>query len=61
LRDKVVVALDLPTNKSTTIKLGGVFADGQKVRDYYSGKSAVVKRGSVNFGTRNALVLVGQE
>jgi alpha-amylase len=61
LRDKVVVALDLPTNKSTTIKLGGVFADGQKVKDYYSGKSAVVKRGSVNFGTRNALVLVGQE
>ncbi|MYM24148.1 alpha-amylase [Duganella sp. FT135W] len=61
LRDKVVVALDLPTNKSTTIKLGGVFADGQKVKDYYSGKTAVVRGGSVNFGTKNAVVLIGQD
>jgi alpha-amylase len=50
----VVVALDLPTNKSATIKLHGVFANGQKVKDYYSGKTAVVKGGSVNFGTKNA-------
>lgn len=61
LSDKVVVALDLPTNKSSTIKVHGVFANGQKVKDYYSGKTAVVKGGSVNFGTRNALVLIGQE
>jgi alpha-amylase len=61
LRDKVVVALDLPTNKSTTIKLHGVFANGQRVKDYYSGKTAVVRGDSVNFGTRNALVLIGQE
>ncbi|HEX5341620.1 MAG TPA: alpha-amylase family glycosyl hydrolase [Duganella sp.] len=61
LRDKVVVALDLPTDKPTTIKLGGVFANGQKVKDYYSGKTAVVKGGSVNFGTKNAVVLIGQE
>jgi alpha-amylase len=38
-----------------------VFANGQKVRDYYSGRTAVVKGGSVNFGTRNAVVLIGQE
>lgn len=61
LRDKVVVALDLPTDKPATIKLGGVFADGQKVKDYYSGKTAVVRGGSVNFGTKNAVVLIGQE
>jgi alpha-amylase len=58
--DKVVVALDLPTDKSTTINLHGVFANGQRVTDYYSGKTAVVHGGSVNFGTKNALVLIGQ-
>ena len=60
VQDKVVVALDLPTEKASTIKLHGVFANGQKVKDYYSGKSAVVKNDSVNFGTRNAVVLIGQ-
>jgi alpha-amylase len=58
--DKVVVALDLPTDKSTSINLHGVFANGQRVTDYYSGKTAVVHGGSVNFGTKNALVLIGQ-
>ncbi|MYM38591.1 alpha-amylase family glycosyl hydrolase [Duganella qianjiadongensis] len=61
LQDKVVVALDLPTDRSTSIALHGVFADGVKVRDYYSGKSAVVRHGAVNFGTRNAVVLIGQD
>ncbi|MRX07275.1 alpha-amylase [Pseudoduganella sp. FT25W] len=61
VRDKVVVALDLPTTKATTINLHGVFANGQRVKDYYSGKTAVVRGGAVNFGTRNALVLIGQE
>jgi len=61
LHDKVVVALDLPTSHSTSIPLHGVFADGVTVRDYYSGKRAVVRAGQVNFGTRNALVLIGQD
>ncbi|TFW16329.1 alpha-amylase family glycosyl hydrolase [Duganella callida] len=61
IHDKVVVALDLPTDKPTVINLHGVFANGQKVKDYYSGKVAVVRGGTVNFGTRNALVLIGQE
>lgn len=61
LHDKVVVALDLPTDKPASIKLHGVFANGQKVKDYYSGKTAVVKGDSVNFGTKNAMVLIGQE
>jgi alpha-amylase len=60
VNDKVVVALDLPTDKATSIKLHGVFANGQRVTDYYSGKTAVVQGGSVNFGTRNAVVLIGQ-
>ncbi|MCU6496802.1 alpha-amylase [Rugamonas sp. A1-17] len=61
LHDKVVVALDLPADKPASINLHGVFANGQKVKDYYSGKSAVVKGGSVNFGTKNTVVLIGQE
>jgi alpha-amylase len=60
-RDKVVVALDLPTGKPAVINLQGVFANGQRVRDYYSGKSAIVRGGAVNFGTRNSLLLIGQE
>jgi alpha-amylase len=61
LHDKVVVALDLPTDKPAKIDLHGVFANGQKVKDYYSGKAAIVKGGGVTFGTRNATVLIGQE
>src|SRR5574343_474785 len=61
LQDKVVVALDLPTDRSTSIALHGVFADGAKVRDYYSGKSAVVRNGQGNFGTRNAVVLIAAD
>jgi alpha-amylase len=60
VHDKVVVALDLPTDKVSKIALHGVFANGQKVMDYYSGKTAVVKGDSVSFGTRNAIVLIGQ-
>ncbi|MYN44090.1 alpha-amylase [Pseudoduganella sp. FT93W] len=61
LQDKVVIALDLPTDRSTSIALHGVFADGARVRDYYSGKTAVVRHGQVNFGTRNAVLLIGQD
>jgi alpha-amylase len=61
LHDKVVVALDLPTDKPAKIDLHGVFANGQKVKDYYSGKTAIVRGGGVTFGTRNATVLIGQE
>lgn len=61
LRDKVVVALEQPTDKASAVDVHAVFADGAKVKDYYSGKRAVVKGGKVSFGTRNATVLIGQE
>ena len=60
IRDKVVVALDLPADKASDITVQGVFADGQTVRDYYSGKDAVVKGGQVDFGVPGAVVLIGQ-
>lgn len=59
--DKVVVALDLPTDKNVAIALHGVFVDGQKLKDYYSGKSAIVINGKVTFDSKNAILLIGQE
>lgn len=47
--DKVVVALDLPADRSLPIELHGAFADGQTVHDAYSGASAVVSAGRVLF------------
>jgi len=58
--DRVVVALDLPQGKPTAISVRGVFNDGQTVRDWYSGKTAVVKGGKVQFDARNPVVLIGQ-
>ena len=59
MRDKVVVALGLPTDKPTSIPVRGVFVDGQTVRDAYSGTSAVVAGGMVQFPAQNAVVLIG--
>lgn len=61
IRDKVVVALDLPTDKAYAIDVQGVFANGQKVKDYYSGQRAVVANGKVRFAARNAIALIAQE
>jgi alpha-amylase len=59
LRDRVVVALDLPKDKPASITVAGVFNDGQTVRDYYSGKTAVVVGGKVSFDGGNEIVLIG--
>ena len=59
VRDRVVVALDVPKDKATPITVAGVFNDGQTVRDYYSGKTAVVANGKVEFGAGNSVVLIG--
>lgn len=56
--DKVVVALGLPTDKPTAIPVRGVFGDGQTVRDAYSGASAVVAGGMVQFPAQNPIVLI---
>ena len=59
--DRVVVALDLPQDQPSAISVGGVFADGQTVRDYYSGKTAKVANGKVTFDARNSVVLIGEQ
>ncbi len=58
-RDSVVVALDLPLDKPTAVSVAGVFFDGQTVRDYYSGKTAIVANGKVQFDAGNSMVLIG--
>jgi len=59
--DRVVVALDLPANKPVAISVAGVFGDGQTVRDWYTGKSAVVKGGKVQFETAAPVALIAQD
>lgn len=61
LHDKVVVALDLPTDRASVIDLHGVFAEGAKVKDYYSGKSARVIGGKVSFGVHSAVLLIAAD
>jgi alpha-amylase len=56
--DRVVVALDLPGDKPVAITVAGVFMDGQTVRDWYSGQSAVVRNGTVQFDTRTPVALI---
>jgi alpha-amylase len=59
--DRVVVALDLPLDKPAAVSVAGVFMDGQTVRDWYSGQSAVVSGGKVQFDAHNPVVLIAQD
>ena len=59
--DRVVVALDLPSDKAVPISVAGVFTDGQTVRDWYTGKSAVVSGGKVQFGSAAPVALIAQD
>lgn len=54
--DKVVIAFGAPA--TATLPVTGVFADGAKVRDFYSGQSAVVADGSVTISGVSATGVV---
>jgi alpha-amylase len=56
--DRVVVALDLPQDRTVPISVAGVFGDGQTVRDAYTGRTAVVSGGKVQFDTRAPVALI---
>ena len=58
--DKVVVALDVKTGQPVDITVGGVFADGTKLKDAYSGAAYIVKNGVVHTRGKNATVLLAQ-
>jgi len=59
--DRVVVALDLPQDRTVPIPVAGVFGDGQTVRDAYTGRTAVVSGGKVQFDTRAPVALIAQD
>lgn len=58
--DKVVVALDVKTGQPVDIAVGGVFADGVKLKDAYSGVSYKVKNGVVRTNGKNATILLSK-
>jgi alpha-amylase len=58
--DKVVVALDVKTGQPVDISVGGVFADGVKLKDAYSGVSYTVKGGVVRTDGKGAVVLLAR-
>jgi alpha-amylase len=59
--DRVVVALDLPRDRTVPISVAGVFGDGQTVRDAFTGRTAVVANGKVQFDTRAPVALIAQD
>lgn len=56
-QDVVVFALNQPEGKKT-ITVGTCFANGTKVRDAYSGKSCVVRKGKVRINSPYDIVLL---
>lgn len=55
--DAVVIALDAPVGEKL-IEVKGIFDDGTKVRDAYSGAEAIVKDGKVSFKSFDVFVLL---
>ncbi|WP_338766341.1 alpha-amylase family glycosyl hydrolase [Massilia sp. METH4] len=58
LSDKVVVALDVPVGKPVAIQVGGIFANGTKVRDAYAGTTYTVTNGTVRTRGKFSTVLL---
>jgi alpha-amylase len=54
--DRVVVALDVPAGAA--IPTGGIFRDGEAVRDAYAGATHVVERGAITVRAAAAAVLL---
>ena len=55
--DNVLIALDLAVGKKQ-VGTGGLFKDGTKVRDSYSGKEAIVVNNSIAFDTEFNILLI---
>ena len=58
--DKVVVALDVKTGQPVDISVAGLFADGTKVKDAYSGTSYTVKDGVVRTSGKSDTILLAK-
>ena len=57
--DKVVVGLDLAKGEKT-VNVAGVFANGDVVKDYYSGKTVEVRNNEVSVSTDFDILLLGK-
>lgn len=55
--DKVLIGLDLKSG-AKTISVTGIFNDGEKLRDAYSGKTSKVENGRIAFDTEFSIVLI---
>lgn len=58
--DKVVVALDVKTGQALDIPVAGVFAEGVRVKDAYSGVTYKVKNGVVRTNGKHATILLSK-
>ncbi|WP_396154430.1 alpha-amylase family glycosyl hydrolase [Flavobacterium macrobrachii] len=56
-KDEIVVGLDLPSGKKE-INVGTIFANGTKVKDAYSGKTAIVENEKISIDTNYNIVLL---
>tara|TARA_R110001632_G_scaffold38339_2_gene96544 strand:- start:70509 stop:72146 length:1638 start_codon:yes stop_codon:yes gene_type:complete len=55
--DAVVIGLELPKGQKT-MEVASVFKDGETILDAYSGKEAIVKKGTVTLITEHTIVLL---
>ncbi|MBC3937195.1 alpha-amylase [Undibacterium sp. CY7W] len=60
-QDQVVIALDLPEAQPVSITVAPVFADGSRVRDSYTGYTAIVKAGKVSLPRAGIVALIAQD
>ncbi|MGB9988490.1 alpha-amylase family glycosyl hydrolase [Massilia sp. SM-13] len=58
--DKVVVALDVPTGQPVDITVSGVFPDGTRLRDSYTGASYTVRKGAVRTSGKASTILLSK-
>jgi alpha-amylase len=61
VRDRVVIALELPRDRTLPISVAGVFMDGQTVYERFSGQSGVVTNGRVQFAMPVPVALISQD
>ncbi len=57
INDRILVGLDLPLGKKE-ISVGNLFQNGTKVKDAYSGKTAVVSNGKITITTNYSILLI---
>ena len=57
LTDKVIIGLDVK-EKLKEVNVAGVFAEGNQLRDFYSGATMPVIKGKVSFSSNSPIVLL---